>query len=597
MDQTSSPQDGYSPNSYQFPTGKSLVETTTLQPSPHLTSTTELRNPDYLRLVLTSRVYEIVKETPLQTAVNLSVKLNNKILLKREDLHEVFSFKIRGAYNKIAHLTEEERKRGVIACSAGVAMSAKHLGLPATINVSATPEIKWKNVKRLGAEVVLYGNDFDEAKEECVRLAKLRHLTNIPPYDDPYVIAGQGTIAMEILRQHNLNEIDAIFACIGGGGLISGIGSYVKRICPNIKIIGVETYDANAMTLSLKEKRRITLDEVGLFADGAAVRVVGEETFRLCSEIIDEVINVTNDEICAAIKDIFEDTRSIVEPAGALSVAGVKKYVTENNIKDGCFVVVTSGANMNFERLRFVAERAKLGERSEALLSVIIPERPGRYSDPEKAWIYMSFEVEDREKDLPSVLEKLEANGFYAQDISDNEMAKSHARYLVGGRSKVENEHLYRFEFPERPGALKKFLSGLRSDWNISLFHYRNHGSGTLNYKPANENPQSIRFEIESMSSSTASSGVSDNDSEMSINLLDNEDIVFNDNYSTTIHGVDKTDIGKVLVGIQVPPQDSEAFDNFKNQLGYHTINETENPVYKQFLRYSQEDKVLNSRS
>ncbi|KAF0389948.1 threonine dehydratase I [Gigaspora margarita] len=551
MDQIGSPQDGYPPNSYHFPTGKSLVETTTLTPSPHLTSTTDLSNPDYLRLVLTSRVYEIVKETPLQKAGNLSAKLNNNILLKREDLHEVFSFKIRGAYNKIAHLTEEEKKRGVIACSAGnhaqgVAMSAKHLGLPAIIVMPlATPNIKWKNVKRLGAEVVLYGNDFDEAKEECVRLTKLHHLTNIPPYDDPYVIAGQGTIAMEILRQHNLNEIDAIFACIGGGGLISGIGSYVKRLCPKIKIIGVETYDANAMTLSLKEKKRVTLNEVGLFADGAAVRVVGEETFRVCSEVIDEVINVTNDEICAAIKDIFEDTRSVVEPAGALSVAGVKKYIAENNITGGCFVVVTSGANMNFERLRFVAERAKLGERTEALFSIIIPERPGsfirlcdnmyprqitefsyRYSDPDKAWIYMSFEVEDREKDLPSLLEKLEANGYNVQDISDNEMAKSHARYLVGGRSKVENEQLYRFEFPERPGALKKFLSGLRSDWNISLFHYRNHGS----------------------------------------------------------------DIGKVLVGIQVPPQDSEAFENFKNQLGYHAINETENPVYKQFLRYCRDN-------
>ncbi|CAG8762374.1 30729_t:CDS:2 [Gigaspora margarita] len=567
MDQIGSPQDGYPPNSYHFPTGKSLVETTTLTPSPHLTSTTDLSNPDYLRLVLTSRVYEIVKETPLQKAGNLSAKLNNNILLKREDLHEVFSFKIRGAYNKIAHLTEEEKKRGVIACSAGnhaqgVAMSAKHLGLPAIINVSATPNIKWKNVKRLGAEVVLYGNDFDEAKEECVRLTKLHHLTNIPPYDDPYVIAGQGTIAMEILRQHNLNEIDAIFACIGGGGLISGIGSYVKRLCPKIKIIGVETYDANAMTLSLKEKKRVTLNEVGLFADGAAVRVVGEETFRVCSEVIDEVINVTNDEISHETLFI-QDTRSVVEPAGALSVAGVKKYIAENNITGGCFVVVTSGANMNFERLRFVAERAKLGERTEALFSIIIPERPGsllnirnRYSDPEKAWIYMSFEVEDREKDLPSLLEKLEANGYNVQDISDNEMAKSHARYLVGGRSKVENEQLYRFEFPERPGALKKFLSGLRSDWNISLFHYRNHGSGT----------------------------------ETSINLLSNDYMVFTDNFSTTIHGVDKTDIGKVLVGIQVPPQDSEAFENFKNQLGYHAINETENPVYKQFLRYCRDN-------
>ncbi|CAG8463096.1 2120_t:CDS:2 [Scutellospora calospora] len=611
MDQIS-PQDGYPSNSYQFPTGKSLVETTTLNPSPHLTSTTDLSNPDYLRLVLTSRVYEVVKETPLQVAVNLSAKLNNKILLKREDLHEVFSFKIRGAYNKIAHLTEEERQRGVIACSAGnhaqgVAMSARNLGLPATIvmpldlisyitfhleNVSATPDIKWRNVKRLGAEVVLYGNDFDEAKEECVRLAKLHQLTNIPPYDDPYVIAGQGTIAMEILRQHNLNEIDAIFACVGGGGLIAGIGSYVKRLCPKIKIIGVETYDSNAMTLSLKKKSRVTLDEVGLFADGAAVRIVGEETFRVCSEVVDMMINVTNDEICAAIKDIFEDTRSIVEPAGALSIAGVKKYIAENNITNGCFVIVTSGANMNFERLRFVAERAKLGEHSEALFSVIIPERPGRYSDPEKAWIYMSFEVNNREKDLPSVLKQLEANGFSVQDISDNEMAKSHARYLVGGRSNVENEQLYRFEFPERPGALKKFLTGLRSNWNISLFHYRNHGSGTFNYQTANETPQLTRFIIESTSSSTASSGVSDNDSETSINLLGDENIIFNDNYFTTIYGVDKTDIGKVLVGIQVPPQDSEVFENFKNQLGYHAINETENPVYKQFLRYNKEVSI-----
>ncbi|CAG8434339.1 1358_t:CDS:2 [Diversispora eburnea] len=494
-------------------------------------------DPDYLRLILTSRVYEIVKETPLQYATNLSAKTNNKIMLKREDLQEVFSFKIRGAYNKISHLSEEERSRGVIACSAGnhaqgVAMSAKHLGLSATIVMPlATPEIKWQNVKRFGAKVVLHGSDFDEAKGECTRIAELEKLTNIPPYDDPYVIAGQGTIGMEILRQHNIDEIDAIFACVGGGGLIAGIGSYVKRICPKIKIIGVETNDANAMTLSLEEKKRVVLNEVGLFADGAAVRVTGEETFRICSEVVDEMINVNNDEIY---------TRSIVEPAGALSVAGIKKYIAENNITGGCFVAITSGANMNFERLRFVAERAELGEQLEVLISVIIPEKPGsfyklynhihprpitefsyRYSDSEKAWIYMSFKVENREKEVPQIIKNLEADGMNGQDISDNEMAKSHARYLVGGRSKVENERLYRFAFPERPGALQRFLLGLQSNWNVTLFHYRNHGA----------------------------------------------------------------DMGKVLVGIQVPPQDSEDFENFLNNLGYSNVDETENPVYKQFLK------------
>ncbi|CAG8525756.1 484_t:CDS:2 [Paraglomus occultum] len=529
------------------PTGKALVETTTTTPSPHLINPMpDFKEPDYLRLILTSRVYDIVNETPLQKATNLSFKLDNKIMLKREDLQEVFSFKIRGAYNKIAHLTPEEKKRGVIACSAGnhaqgVALSARHLGLPATIVMPlATPDIKWRNVKRLGAKVVLHGSDFDEAKQECARLSELHQLTNIPPYDDPYVIAGQGTIAMEILRQCNLDEIHAIFACVGGGGLIAGIGSYVKKLCPNIKIIGVETYDANAMTLSLKAQKRIALDEVGLFADGAAVRLVGEETFRVCKEVIDEMVLVSTDEICAAIKDVFEDTRSIVEPAGALSVAGLKKYIAEKNLSGKCCVAITSGANMNFDRLRFVAERAELGEHREALISAIIPERPGsfvqlynhihpraitefsyRYSDSKKAWIYMSFMVENREKEIPTILAALKEDGMEGQDISDNEMAKSHARYLVGGRSNVENERLYRFEFPERPGALRKFLQGLRAEWNISLFHYRNHGS----------------------------------------------------------------DMGRVLVGIQVSPDDSDAFESFKNNLGYHVVDETQNPVYIQFLK------------
>ncbi|CAG8541758.1 15377_t:CDS:10 [Funneliformis caledonium] len=550
--------------SYPLPTGKALVETDTTSPSPHLSNqNTNLTNADYLGLILTSKVYQIVKETPLQHAINLSLRVKNEVLLKREDLHEVFSFKIRGAYNKIAHLSDEERARGVIACSAGnhaqgVAMSAKHLGLKATINVSATPEIKYRNVERLGAKVVLYGNDFDEAKQECSRLAEIEQLTNIPPYDDPYVIAGQGTIAMEIMRQHslhNLEHIDAIFACVGGGGLIAGIGSYIKRLWPNIKIIGVETYDANAMHLSLKNQKRVTLEEVGLFADGAAVRIVGEETFRVCRKVVDEMIMVTTDEIY---------TRSIVEPAGALGVAGVKKYIADNKISGGIFVAVTSGANMNFDRLRFVAERAELGEQREALISVIIPERPGsfvrlynhiyprqitefsyRYSDSDKAWIYMSFMVNNREQELPKILHDLREHGMYGQDISDNEMAKSHARYLVGGRSKVENERLYRFEFPERPAALQKFLCGLRSDWNISLFHYRNHGSGMMNKKVGQVS--CVNF------------------------------------YIKHAH-ITVTDIGKVLAGIQVPPQDSEAFETFKNNLGYHVVDETDNPVYKQFL-------------
>ncbi|CAG8501052.1 4628_t:CDS:2 [Ambispora gerdemannii] len=528
-----------------YPKVKALIESDTLPLTSHSNSITD--HPDYLRLILTSRVYEIVKETPLQRANNLSNRLRNKIYLKREDLQQVFSFKIRGAYNKIAHLSDEERKNGVIACSAGnhaqgVALSAKHLGLPATIVMPiATPAIKWQNVHRLGAKVLLHGADFDEAKKECARLEALHQLTNIPPYDDPYVIAGQGTIAMEILRQINYNEIDAIFACVGGGGLIAGIGSYVKRLCPKIKIIGVEACDADAMTISLKEDKRVLLNEVGLFADGAAVRIVGEETFRLCREVVDEMITVTNDEICAAIKDIFEDTRSIVEPAGALSVAGAKKYIAENNLEGRCLVAIASGANMNFDRLRFVAERAELGEHREVLFSVIIPEHPGsfiqlynhihprpitefsyRYADhSEQACIYMSFGVQNREKEVPEILEELRKNGMQGQDISDNEMAKSHARYLVGGRSRVENERLYRFEFPERPGALQKFLFGLRSGWNISLFHYRNHGS----------------------------------------------------------------DVGKVLIGVQVLPEDIPAFELFKNKLGYVAIDETDNSVYKQFLK------------
>ncbi|KAF7729870.1 hypothetical protein EC973_003604 [Apophysomyces ossiformis] len=536
---------------------KALVETTTKSPTPHLTSNTRSEDltykdqddqPDYLRLILTARVYDIVKETPLQEAINLNAKLGGaKIYLKREDLQPVFSFKIRGAYNKMAHLNDAEKKAGVIACSAGnhaqgVAMAAQKLGIKAKIVMPiASPAIKWRNCQRLGADVVLYGNDFDEAKQECARLMEKEGLTNIPPYDDPYVIAGQGTIGMEILRQHDLKDIAAIYICVGGGGLISGIGSYVKRIAPHIRIIGCEASDANAMTQSLEQKERIELNEVGLFADGASVRLVGEETFRLTQGLVDEMVNVCNDEICAAIKDVFEDTRSICEPTGALALAAAKKYLQlhpEEKAK-GAHVVIISGANVNFDRLRFISDRAELGEQTEAFCNVIIPERPGsfikmisqvhpravtefsyRYSDPHKAHIYISFKVQNLENEVQEVLNAWRANDMEGWDVSHNELAKTHARYMIGGRGRPENERVFRFVFPERPGALMKFLEGLDSTWNVSLFHYRNHGD----------------------------------------------------------------DMGRVFVGVQVPPTDNNEFNQFLGRLGYHYVEETENVVYKTFL-------------
>ncbi|KAG0200326.1 hypothetical protein BGX28_006558 [Mortierella sp. GBA30] len=508
-------------------------------------SSNSTQHPDYLRMILTARCYEILKQSPLTHAVNLSSRTQNQIYLKREDLQDVFSFKIRGAYNKLAHLSEEERRRGVIACSAGnhaqgVALAAKTMGIKSTIVMpTPTPEIKSRNVLRLGSTVILHGRNFDEAKAECERLAKLENYTNIPPFDDPYVIAGQGTIAAEILRQHNLEEIDAIFCCVGGGGLIAGVAAYVKRVAPHIKIVGCETGDANAMTQSLRAGKIVGLTDVGLFADGAAVKVVGQEPFRLCQSFVDEMIEVTNDEICAAIKDIFEDTRSIVEPAGGLAVAGCKKYLREHKLTNKTCVAITSGANMNFERLRFVAERALLGEQKEALLSVVIPEKPGaflklymhihplmvtefsyRYAPNRRAQIYMSFLCEDRKKEVPKIMENLSREDMQAWDISDDEMAKSHARYMIGGRSEAANERMFRFEFPERPGALLQFLEGLRAGWNVSLFHYRNHGS----------------------------------------------------------------DMGKVLAGLQVPAEDNEEFAKYLAQLNYHWVEETNNPLYKQFF-------------
>ncbi|TVY12596.1 Mitochondrial threonine dehydratase [Lachnellula arida] len=508
--------------------------------------------PDYLRLILTSRVYEVVEETPLTHATNLSNRLECKVLLKREDLQPVFSFKLRGAYNKMAHLDPKVSWKGVVACSAGnhaqgVAYSARKLKVPATIVMpEGTPSIKHLNVSRLGGSVVLHGADFDSAKEECGRLEKLHGLTNIPPFDDPYVIAGQGTIGMELLRQTNIQKLEAIFCCVGGGGLIAGIGVYVKRIAPHVKIIGVETHDANAMIQSLEKGERVVLKDVGLFADGAAVKNVGEETFRLCQEVVDEVIQVSTDETCAAIKDVFEDTRSIVEPAGALAVAGLKKYVAAHPSANTSrnLVAIASGANMNFDRLRFVAERAALGEKKEALLSVKIPEKPGAFSELIKCimphmvtefsyryatdavanvlvGISLTSPASQRDEELSSLLSRIRAGGMTPSDLSGDELAKSHVRYLVGGISGVPNERLYMFNFPERPGALEKFLTTLRPRYNISLFQYRNSGS----------------------------------------------------------------DIGKVLTGIVCPDDEVNEVEEFLRRIGYPYEDCTESDVFKTFLR------------
>lgn len=500
----------------------------------------------YLRLILTSRVYDVVEETPLTHAVNLSNRLECRVLLKREDLQPVFSFKLRGAYNKMAHLRPDQRWKGVVACSAGnhaqgVAYSARKLKVPATIVMpEGTPDIKHRNVSRMGGNVVLHGADFDAAKAHAQQLEVQHGLVSIPPFDDPYVIAGQGTIGMELLRQTNLQDLEAIFCCVGGGGLIAGTGVYIKRIAPHVKIIGVETYDANAMVESLAKGKRVELREVGLFADGAAVKSVGEETFRICQDVVDDVIQVTTDEICAAIKDVFEDTRSILEPAGALSLAGLKKYVGKNPWPDPNrgLVAIASGANMNFDRLRFVAERAALGEQKEALLSVTIPERPGsfaelveiiapsnitefsyRYFTDQAAHVIVGVQVTPLQ--LPVLLEKFEKASMPVQDLSSDELAKSHIRYLAGGRSSITNEHLYSFSFPERGGSLYKFLTTLQPGFNISLFHYRNYGG----------------------------------------------------------------DIAKILAGIQVPAGREDELDEFLRNVGYPYEEQTKNPSYQMFLR------------
>jgi threonine dehydratase len=500
---------------------------------------------DYLKRILRAPVYDVATVSPLDPAPALSRRLENRILLKREDLQPVFSFKLRGAYNKIAGLGEAERARGVIAASAGnhaqgVALAAQKLNLRAVIVMpKTTPGIKIASVRALGAEIVLHGNAYDDAFEHAQSLVEKEGLTFISPYDDPDVIAGQGTVAAEILHHHP-EQMHAIFVPVGGGGLIAGVSVYVKTLYPHIKVIGVEPDDAPTMYSALKAGERVKLDQVGIFADGVAVRQVGEEPFRIAREHVDEVILVSTDEICAAIKDIFDDTRSIAEPAGALSVAGIKKYVAREGLRDKVLVGIDSGANMNFDRLRHVAERAELGERREAIIAVTIDERPGsfrqfcdtlglrgitefnyRYSDPQRAHVFVGVQMHsDSEKD--ELIGRLRDKGYPVEDMTDNEMAKLHVRYMVGGRAEaVHNERLIRFEFPERPGALLRFLNHMGQQWNISLFHYRNHGAA----------------------------------------------------------------YGRVLVGIQVPQGGEAEFHSFLEGLGYPYAEETANPAYALFLQ------------
>jgi threonine dehydratase len=495
--------------------------------------------------ILTSRVYDVARETPLDPAARLSRRLGNTILLKREDQQPVFSFKLRGAYNRMAHLTEDERAHGVITASAGnhsqgVAFSARRLGVRAVIVMpQTTPSIKVDAVRDMGAEVVLIGDSYADAQAHCETLIAQTGLTFIHPFDDPLVIAGQGTIADEILR-HGQHRTSAIFVPVGGGGLIAGIAGYVKAIRPEVKVIGVEPFEADAMYRSLAAGRRIRLEHVGIFADGVAVREVGERTFPIVRESVDEIVRVTNDEVCAAIKDVFDDTRSVMEPAGALGVAGLKTWVEREGVRDEQLVVVLSGANMNFDRLRFVAERAELGEAREALLAVTIPERPGafrefcatigrrvvtefnyRLSGRERAHIFVGVATTSRQ-DATELAALLTSRGYDTVNLADDEMAKLHVRHMVGGRAPdAESERLYRFQFPERPGALMEFLDKLGGRWNISLFHYRNHGA----------------------------------------------------------------DFGRVLAGFEVPDAEMADFRGFLERLGYDYVRENENPAYTFFLR------------
>ena len=497
-----------------------------------------------LHQVLTSRVYDVARETSLDPAPRLSRRFSNEVLFKREDLQPVFSFKLRGAYNKIAHLGVGEKAKGVITASAGnhsqgVAFSARQLGLRAVIVMpQTTPQIKVDAVRAMGAEVVLSGDNYGEAKVHCDALVTETGMTFIHPFDDPLVIAGQGTIGAEILR-HSQDRLSAVFVPVGGGGLIAGIAGYIKALRPDVQIVGVEPFESDAMYQSLQAGHRVTLDHVGIFADGVAVREVGEVTFPIVRDTVDEIVRVNNDEICAAIKDVFDETRSVMEPAGALATAGLKKWVEREGARDRSLVTVLSGANMNFDRLRFVAERAEVGEAREALLAVTIPERPGGYrefcsaigrrvvtefnyrlSGREQAHIFVGVATQSR-KDSEELADQLNALGYTTVDLTDNEMAKLHVRHMVGGHApEVRNERLYRFEFPERPGALTNFLDRLAGRWNISLFHYRNHGA----------------------------------------------------------------DFGRVLAGFEVEDRDLSEFREFLDGLGYPYASEHDNPAYASFL-------------
>ena len=498
-----------------------------------------------LKQILTSKVYEVAIETPLEESAVLSQALNNRILLKREDLQPVFSFKLRGAYNRIANLTEEERGRGVITASAGnhaqgVAFSGQKLGIKTTIVMPVTtPAIKISAVKSYGATVVLFGDNYSEAAEHCALLVAQSGMIFIPPFDDELVIAGQGTVANELLRQ-SAGNMDAVFVPVGGGGLLAGMAVFLKALCPEVKVIGVEPVDSDAMAQSLAAGRRVKLDSVGIFADGVAVREVGKLTFELCRHHVDEIIRVDIDEICSSIKSVYQATRSIVEPAGALALAGLKKYVRDRDVKGQSLVAINSGANMNFDRLRYVAERTLSGEKQEALFAVTIPEEPGslfrfcrevvgernitefnyRLSGRESAYIFVGIAV-DGEEQRQLFSEQLNSHGFENVDLTDNELAKTHVRYMVGGRSMDAcSERLFRFWFPERPGATARFLTAMGADWNISLFHYRTQGG----------------------------------------------------------------DFGRVLVGLEIPPGQEPQLQSFLDNLGYRYVEESDNQAYQLFL-------------
>ena len=500
---------------------------------------------DYLKRILTARVYDVAVDSALEPARNLSRRLDNQVLLKREDQQPVFSFKLRGAYNKMAHLSPDQLARGVICASAGnhaqgVALSARKLGTKALVVMPVTtPKVKVEAVQALGGTVVLQGESYSDAYQHALKLQTEQDLVFVHPFDDPDVIAGQGTIGMEILRQHQ-GPIDAVFVAIGGGGLISGVASYLKAVRPEIKVIGVQTQDSDAMHQSVQAGQRVQLHDVGLFSDGTAVKLVGEETFRITRELVDDFVLVDTDEVCAAIKDVFQDTRSVMEPAGALGVAAVKQYVERHGLKGKTLVAITCGANMNFDRLRFVAERAEFGEQREALFAVTIPERPGafkafcevvgprsvtefnyRMSDADAAHVFVGLSIARRDE-AARIAQQFEQQGFQTVNLSDDELAKEHARHLVGGRAPMaRDERLLRFIFPERPGALLKFLSSMNPAWNISLFHYRNQGA----------------------------------------------------------------DYGRVLVGLQIPEGEEADLERFLRDLDYPWVDESSNPVYRLFLR------------